>query len=326
MGWSLDIRSERWPLNKPFSTANSSCDHIEVLLVRLHDGRHCGRGEAAGVDYRGETVASMTRQLEAVREAVETGIDPQGAQRLLPPGGARNALDCALWDLAAKRAGQRIWTLLELPVAPVRTLYTIGLDRPESMAADARRHGDFPVLKVKVGQGDPLAQIAAVHAAAPAAELVIDVNQGWTLELLTRWAGPLAKLGVAMIEQPLPVGSDEALCGFDSPVPLCADESCQAAEDLPRLQRLYDMVNIKLDKTGGLSAALHLAGQARAMGFGLMVGNMLGTSLAMAPAFLIAGQCRYVDLDGPLLQQEDREPPMRYRRCWLDPPPTALWG
>ena len=322
----LELSAEHWELNQPFTTANGSCDHVDTLLLALGDGEFSGRGEAAGVDYHGETVDNMCAQIEAVRSIIEAGIELPEVQNLLPPGGARNALDCALWDLAAKRAGRRAWDLLGVAVRPLQTLYTIGLDRIPAMAAEATAHADFPVLKVKVGLGDPLAQLAAVHRAAPKAGLVIDANQTWTMEQLLAWTPALAALGVAMIEQPLAVGEDEALRGYASPVPLCADESCQVSADLPRLVGLHELVNIKLDKTGGLSEALRLATRAEELGLELMVGNMLGTSLAMAPAFLIAQRCRYVDLDGPLLQREDRDPPMVYRRSWLNPPPADLWG
>jgi len=317
---------ERWRLRKPFTISSGSYTHIDTVLVELSDGPHRGRGEAAGVDYHGDTTEPMLADIESVRAEVAAGLDRPSLQDLLPAGGARNALDCALWDLEAKRAGRRVWELLGIQARPVTTVYTVGLDQPAAMAADAAAHRDFPALKLKLGRDDPLAQVAAVHGAAPAAEIVADVNQGWRMEDLREYAPRLAALGVRMIEQPLPTGDDYLLEGYDCPVALCCDESCQTLADLPRIAGRYDLVNIKLDKTGGLTEALRLSERGRALGLGLMVGNMLGSSLAMAPAFVIAQFCRYVDIDGPLLQVEDRPWPMHYSAGRVAPPDARLWG
>ena len=322
----LKAARERWRLHKPFTISSGSCTHIDTVLVEIADGAHRGRGEAAGVDYRGETVDSMLADIERVRAEVEGGVDRGHLQEILPAGGARNALDCALWDLEAKRAGRRVWDLLGIQARPVTTVYTVGLDQPPAMAADAAAHRDFPVLKLKLGQGDTLAQVAAVHEVAPGSDIVVDVNQGWRLEELREYAPRLAASGVRMIEQPLPVGDDHLLEDFDCPIALCCDESCQTLADLPRVSGRYRLLNIKLDKTGGLTEALRLAEAARDLGLDLMVGNMLGSSLAMAPAFVIAQFCRYVDIDGPLLQVDDQPWPMHYSAGLVAQPDSRLWG
>jgi len=322
----LSITKERWELRKPFVISRQTYTHIDTILVELSDGSSVGRGEAAGVDYHGETVDSMAMQIEEIRDAIERGIDRDRLAGLLGAGGARNAVDCALWDLEAKQSGRTVWDRVCPSPRSVTTVYTVGLGNTADMALDAEAHRDFPVIKVKVGRGDPIVQLQAVHAVAPDAELVIDANQGWTVEQLRDLAPRLVRLGVRMIEQPLPAGEDELLRGFKSPVILCADESCQTSDDLEKLAGLYGMLNIKLDKTGGLTEALELMQRARHMGFELMVGNMLGTSLAMAPAFVIAQSCRYVHLDGPLLQVEDREHGLRYERGHVTIPAAELWG
>lgn len=322
----LEVEAESWPLVKPFRITRETIVASEVIRVTLVDGPHRGRGEGAGVPYRGEDCGAMIGAIEAVRPTIERGIGRPALQGLLPPGGARNALDCALWDLEAKCRGTDIWSLLELSPRPLSTVYSVGIDRPAAMAAEALAHAAWPLLKVKAGIGDTIEQLSAIRAARPGVRLIVDANQGWTIEALTELAGPLAALGVEMIEQPLPAGADEGLLDFDCPLPLCADESCQTTDDLPALAGKYDMINIKLDKTGGLSAALELANAARAAGLGLMVGNMLGTSLAMAPGFVIGQMCRYVDLDGPLLQQDDRDHAIDYRGAEIAGFSPLLWG
>jgi len=322
----LKIEKKEWPLNKPFRISREVHRASYTVQCELNDGEHTGRGEASGVSYEGETPDSMAAEIEAVADSIRDGADREALQSLLPPGGARNAVDCALWDLEAKRRGQTIWQLLGLEPQPVTTVYTVGIDELENMQQDAAAHREFPFIKVKVGIGDPLEQIRAINRGAPGAAIVVDANQAWTLADLDRYAEPLKAMGVEMIEQPLNRDNDEALRGYDAPLPICADESCADSADLDRLNGLYSMVNVKLDKTGGLTEALALSEQALAMGFELMVGNMVGTSLAMAPSFVIAQKCRYVDIDGPLLLAQDCEHGMRYNRGRVDVFSPELWG
>ena len=322
----LRLSFDRWEMRTPFVTSQGGLTAVETLTVELESGGLRGRGEALGVDYQGEDARSMGRQIEALRPEIERGVDRRALWRLLPPGGARNALDCALWDLEVKAAGSTIWRRLEIEPRPLTTAYTLSLAAPEKMAAEAAQHRHCPLLKLKLDARDPLARLAAVRAARPSAELVVDANGDWSLELLRRIAPELAELGVAMVEQPLPKDGDEALAGWSGPVTLCADESCQTRRDLDHVTGRYGMVNVKLDKTGGLTEALELAAACRERGLELMVGNMLGSSLAMAPAFVIGQLCRFVDLDGPLLQTTDRDPPIRYDGAVMSPPPPALWG
>lgn len=326
MPYDMDIHLKRWPLRKPFKISRDVHTHADTLECEIRDGEHVGRGEAAGVSYAGETTATMCEQLEAVADQITGGLSLEAAQHLLPPGGARNALDCALWDLEAKRRGKTIWELIGWQPQPVTTVYTVGIAEPDEMQKDAAEHSDYPVLKVKVGIGDPIQQISAIRAGSPNADIVIDANQAWTVADLEQYTDALMNLGVRMIEQPMAIGADEALRGHESPLPLCADESCATTKDLERLQGLYSMVNIKLDKAGGLTESLELAQKAEAMGFELMVGNMLGSSLAMAPAFVIAQRCRYVDIDGPLLQAEDCDHAMVYKHGNVDVFSPLLWG
>jgi L-alanine-DL-glutamate epimerase-like enolase superfamily enzyme len=261
--------------------------------------------------------AAAERDLASVRRAV---------QDLLPPGGARNAVDCALWDLACRRTGRRAWDLLGRTVRPVTTCYTVSLASAGAMAEEARARGSHGVLKLKLDANHVEACLEAVRAARPDAELLIDANGAWDLPLLERLGDTLARHRVALLEQPLPRGSEDALANLDYPIPLCADESCQHRDELAALVGRFNVINIKLDKTGGLTEALAVAERARTLGFELMVGNMLGSSLAMAPAFLVAQDCRWVDLDGPLWQRADREHPIRYDGGLMSPPEAALWG
>ena len=326
MSFDLTVTPKRWPLHKPFKISRDVHTHSETIVCEVSDGEHRGRGEGAGVSYDGETTDSIRAQIEAVAGEISAGISRDDLQTLLPPGGARNAVDCALWDLEAKQSGKTVWQMIGWNPKPVTTVYTVGIDTPEAMQADAAAHREYPFIKVKVGIGDPLAQIGAINAGAPNAAIVIDANQAWSVTDLEQYAEPLKGMGVEMIEQPMHREADEALRDYNAPLPLCADESCATSADLERLQGLYSMVNIKLDKTGGLTEALRLAEQALSMGFELMVGNMLGSSLAMAPSFVIAQKCRYVDIDGPLLQSEDCEHAMRYDRGRVEVFAPALWG
>lgn len=296
------------------------------MICEISAAGKVGRGEAAGVSYRGETVESIIKDINSIRDALTSGATRTELQDLLPPGGARNVVDCALWDLEAKQSGKSIWEIIGWRPEPVTTVYTVGIDDAGNMRADAAAHSDCPIIKVKVGIGDPLEQISAIREGAPDAAIVIDANQAWSIGELDRYAADLKALGVAMIEQPLHADKDSDLEGYESPLPLCADESCATSSDLERLQGLYSMVNIKLDKTGGLTEALKLVGMAEDMGFQLMVGNMLGSSLAMAPAFVIAQRCKFVDIDGPLLQAEDCEHAMHYERGVVQVFDRRLWG
>lgn len=326
MSFDVKVTPKRWPLHKPFKISRDVHTHSETIVCEISDGEHLGRGEGAGVSYDGETTDSIRQQIAAVAGEIAAGISRDELQQLLPPGGARNAVDCALWDLEAKRAGQTVWQMIGWDPKPVTTVYTVGIDTPENMAADAAAHSEYAFIKVKVGIGDPLAQIEAINRGAPNAAIVIDANQAWTVADLAQYAEPLKGMGVEMIEQPMDREADQALRDYDAPLPICADESCATSADLERLQGLYSMVNIKLDKTGGLTEALKLAEQALSMGFELMVGNMLGSSLAMAPSFVIAQKCRYVDIDGPLLQSEDCEHAMVYDEGRVAVFTPALWG
>jgi L-alanine-DL-glutamate epimerase-like enolase superfamily enzyme len=322
----FDVVLDRWQLRAPFVTSQGELAEIETVTVVLESGGFRGRGEALGVDYQGESARRMREQLEALRGEIERAVDRRALWRLLPPGGARNALDCALWDLEAKAAGSTVWRLVGCEPRSLTTAYTLSLGSAAAMAAEAEERRSYPLLKLKLDAADPLERLAAVRASRPDAELVVDANGSWTLSLVERIAPQLVELGVAMVEQPLPAGADDALEGWRSPLPLCADESCQTRRDLEQVARRYSMVNIKLDKTGGLSEALELVTGCREAGIELMVGNMLGSSLAMAPACVVGGYCRFVDLDGPLLQTRDRRHPIRYEGALMQPPSSRLWG
>ena len=246
---------------------------------------------------------------------------------LLPAGAARNAVDCALWDLEAKRAGKRVWELAGLPEPrPEITAYTLSLDTPEAMQAQAAKNAHRPLLKIKLGTPDDMQRLEAVRAGAPGAKIIVDANEGWSAEVYADLAPHLVRLGVALVEQPLPAGQDDALIGMERPVPVCADESCHDQSSLPKLKGKYDVVNIKLDKTGGLTEALELRRAALAEGYDIMVGCMVGSSLAMAPATLVAQGALVTDLDGPLLLAEDRETPLVFDAAGVHPPSASLWG
>ncbi len=323
----MTIETISRPLASPFVITGYTFINLEAVWVGLeHDG-HRGRGEGVGVYYLDETPASMTTQLENVREAVESGASREDVQTLLPPGGARNALDCALWDLECKKAGETIWQLLGMAPKPLVTVATIGMGSPEEMAHKAIAFGAFPDLKIKLSGDDPLAKLKAIRKARPDATLVIDVNQGWSMRELENYLPHLVDLGVAMVEQPLPRGKDNDLVGFVSPLPLGGDESCVDLVEYEEAATKYDVINIKLDKCGGLTEALHIAHRAQADSKALMVGNMTGTSLSMAPSHVIGQMCRFVDIDGPLLLASDITPGLTYLEGGLVSPPTPeLWG
>lgn len=324
----LSVRHETWALAKPFAIARGSKTAAEVVVAEIEDEGFVGRGECVPYGRYGESVDGVAAAVRAMAAPIASGMDRPALQLALPAGAPRNALDCALWDLEAKRAGARAWELAGLaPLRPLPFATTLSLDGPAAMAQAAEEAvaSGAGLLKLKVAGDGVLERVEAVRAAARGARLIVDANEGWTLSLLERLVGPLDALGVEMIEQPLPAGRDGALAGFASPLTLCADESLHTESDLDRLAG-YGMVNVKLDKTGGLTAALPLASAARARGLELMVGCMVSTSLAMAPAMLLGEAAAIVDLDGPLWLARDREPALRYDRGLVHPPEPALWG
>ncbi len=324
----LTVRRESFPIRGSFTISRGSRTVAEVVLVELQAGTCRGRGECVPYARYGETVEGVVAAIESVRGPLERGeLDREALQAALPAGAARNALDCAFWDLEAKAAGKRVWELAGLPApGPLTTAYTLSLDTPERMGEAAAANAARPLLKLKLAGPEDLARVEAVRAGAPDAKLVVDANEGWDAEAYSRLAPELARLGVAMVEQPLPAGSDAGLDGLPRPVPLCADESCHDRSSLPQLKGRYDLINVKLDKTGGLTEALALVAEAEAAGFSIMVGCMLGTSLAMAPATLPAQRAQVVDLDGPLLLAEDRTPALRFEGSVIEPAQPELWG
>ena len=297
------------------------------MVVEIADGGHRGRGECVPYPRYGESVDSVVSGVESVQLALEAGADRDRLQILLPPGAARNAIDCALWDLEAKMAGRRAFDLAGFErLDPVKTAYTISLGPAEHMAEAARAVAERPLLKLKIGGPDDLHRVEAVRAAAPNPRLIVDANEGLDIDALQRLAPEFARLGVMTIEQPLPAGSDEALEGYDSPVLLCADESLHSRAELATCARRYGCINIKLDKTGGLTEALALRTEARARGLEIMAGCMVATSLSMAPAMLIAQGAAFVDLDGPLLLAKDRAPGLRFVGSMIEPYGAEVWG
>jgi L-Ala-D/L-Glu epimerase len=324
----LSVRRETWPLAKPFAISRGAKTHAEVVVAEVVDGAGHGRGEAVPYARYGETVDGVLAQVESVADAIAGGLDAAGLQSLLPPGAARNAVDCALWDLRAKTELVPIWRMVGLDApSPVQTAYTLSLDTPEKMGEAAAANAFRPLLKLKLtGGAEDHARVAAVRRGAPAARLIVDANESWSSADYETLAPALASLGVVLIEQPFPAGKDDALTHLPRPVPVCADESCHVAADLPGLAGRYDAVNAKLDKTGGLTEAVALVRQARASGFRIMVGCMVGTSLAMAPALILTSEADFVDLDGPLLLDHDRQPGLRYEGSTVFPPKPNLWG
>ena len=316
---------EPWPTKEPFNITGYTFTEAKVLYVRIKEGQCSGQGEATGVYYLNETADSMLAQANSIKTKLENGADRTELQTLLPSGGARNAIDCALWDLEAKLSGQSIWALTGITPKETITVNTVGIDTPQGMA-DTARTFDTPHIKVKLDDKLVRERLQAIRSVQPNAEIVIDVNQGWTFEQLKAATPICVDLRIAMIEQPLPRGGDQMLEGYQSPIPLCADESCLDSSELDQAAQRYQMINIKLDKTGGLTEALKLARKAKAQGLDLMVGNMLGTSLAMAPGFVVAQLCKFVDLDGALLLRDDRDSAMNYRDGKVSQPSPMLWG
>lgn len=321
----VKLAIESWPLLEPFVITGHTWTHCDVLIVSITENGITGRGEATGVYYLDETADSMYQQAAGIEQQLQQGISREQLQSVLPVGGARNAIDCALWDLEAKRSGQTIFELTGISSSPVNTVNTVTIDTPEQMAKKAAAITAHQI-KVKLDAEQPLQRMTAVCNARPDADIVVDVNEGWSFQQLVELAPQFKTLGVKMIEQPLPRGEDDALEDYQSPIMLCADESCLDTSELAQAARRYQMVNIKLDKTGGLTEALNLARQAKDLGMTLMVGNMTGTSLAMAPAFVIAQLCDFIDLDGALFLAADRPNPMRYEQGVVSGLTTQLWG
>ena len=328
MQYSLNIHTEAWPLAGAFRISRGTRKVSDVLMVEVNDGNYVGRGECFPYARYGEDIDSVQKQLNSVRSEIEHGLDRQALLNVLAPGAARNAVDCALWDLEAKRAGLRVWDLANLPAPePVTTVYTLGVDEPAIMGERARENSDRPRLKLKMtGDGADLERVRNIHKNAPNARLVVDANEGWSIEQYLEYAPQFKELGVEMIEQPLPSTDDEQLRGVDRSIPVCADESCHDRATLKSLVGKYDMINIKLDKTGGLTEALNLRDAALKQGLSIMVGCMIGTSLAMAPGILVAQAATIVDLDGPLLLAEDRNPGLSFTGSIIHPPEPRLWG
>ncbi len=320
---TLNVAVETFPIAGTFTIARGSKTEAVVVTVAISEAGCAGRGECVPYARYGENPGSVTAAIEAARGRIEAGCDRQELQALMPAGAARNAVDCALWDLDAKRLGVRAYEMAGLHrIAPATTAYTISVGTPEAMAEAAAR----PVLKIKLaGAGDP-ARIAAVRQAAPDSELIVDANEAWDEADLESHFAACARAGVALVEQPLPAGRDGALARVKRPMPVCADESVHDRAGLADLRDRYDAINIKLDKTGGLTEALALAAEGERLGFSLFVGCMVGTSLAMAPAMLVTPRAKFVDLDGPLLLARDREPGLRYDGSLVFPPEPALWG
>ena len=324
----LTVRRESWPLAKPFTISRGTKTTADVVVVELA-GEDGAKGWAECVPYPryDETVDGVIAQIEEQAGRIQAGLNRDDLNASMPSGAARNALDCALWDLEAKQTGNRVWDLAGLPdPKPCVTAETIGIDTPDVMGAAARELSHAPLLKVKLGPENVVTSMAAVRENAPTSRLIVDPNEGWTLDILSDVARPLADLGVEMLEQPLPAGEDGALVDFESPIPLCADEACHTADGLPALKAKYQMINVKLDKTGGLTEAIHLTRAATELGFGVMIGCMVGTSLAMAPATLLGAYAKFVDLDGPLLMKQDRDHGLEFTDGMVNAPEAALWG
>jgi L-Ala-D/L-Glu epimerase len=323
----LSVRSERWPIAGAFTISRGSKTEAEVVVAELSDGGLRGRGECVPYPRYNETVAGVVAALEGLAGEVAAGLDRATLQHVLPAGAARNALDCAFIDLEAKRAGRPAYACLGLaPPQPRLTAYTISLGTPDSMAAAAAAAAARPLLKVKLGGAGDVERIAAVRKAAPGAELIVDANEGWSAENLRANLAACAAAGVTLVEQPLPAADDAALAAIARPIPVCADESVHDRASLANLVGKYDAVNIKLDKAGGLTEALALAAAAEGLGFMLMVGCMISTSLSIAPALLLAQRARVVDLDGPLLLARDRPDGLRFEGSTVHPGTHELWG
>ena len=323
----LLVRDERWPTARVFTIARGAKSEAHVLVVEISQAGVTGRGEAVPYTRYGETVEGAIDTVERLRPAIEAGATRAELQDLVVAGAPRNALDCALWDLDAKLTGVPAWKSAGLArLDPVKTCLTLSLDEPEAMAEQARLHQRRPVLKLKIGAPGDLDRVAAVREAAPKTRLVVDANEALSFDDLKRLAVEFARLDVKLVEQPLPAAADEVLEGWQSPVPLCADESVRTRLELEACARRYSLVNIKLDKAGGLTEALAMKARAAELGLEVMAGCMVGTSLAMAPGMILAQGAAFVDLDGPLLLAKDREPGLRFDGSLIHPPTAELWG
>jgi len=319
----FQVSEDRFALAEVFTIARGSRTRADVLRVAVMRDGVAGQGECVPYARYDETMESVRAQIAGL----DAGIEREALQDALPAGAARNAVDCALWDWQAKRAGRPVWDLAGLAApAPVVTAFTLSLDAPEKMEAAARKQAARPLLKIKLGTPEDMPRLEAVRRGAPATRIIIDANEGWDADMYADLAPHLLRLGVEMVEQPLPAGKDDMLAEIARPLPVCADESCHDRASLPGLRGKYDMVNIKLDKTGGVTETLLLRATALERGFGVMVGCMVGTSLAMAPAVLLAQGAAFTDLDGPLLLAEDRDTPLHFDENGVHPPELALWG
>ncbi len=324
---ALNVTHQTWPLAAPFRISRGVKLAAEVVVVELSQNGLRGRGESLPYARYGETVESVMAEVRAMYAALSGGISREALQAAMPPGAARNAIDCALWDLSAKLSGQSVEAQLGAgPLPAVTSALTVGLDTPAAMQVAAAAMQTAPLIKAKVDASNPEAQLRAVRAGAPHARLIVDPNESWTLDILKAMQPVLVELGVDLVEQPLPADGDEVLEGFRPARPICADESCHVAADLPKLLRRYQAINIKLDKTGGLTGALQLLQEARAQGMQVMCGCMVSTSLSIAPAFHIARHADFVDLDGPLWLKQDHVGGVRLAAGLLQPPSAALWG
>ena len=325
----VTVLTQQWPLHEPFVISRSSPQvNGEVLVVEINEGGFIGRGECERADLLEPGSPDVVAEVNSVLSQVEVGLSRHELLEELPPGNARNAIDCALFELEAKLAGMSACQLAQLPCPPksVTTVFTLSLDTPENMAKVAKRNQDRPLLKLKLGRDGDLERVEAVHQAAPNCRLVIDANTGWTLAQLKQYLPRLKQLGVEMVEQPLPVGQDWQLKGLNPELPICADESCIDRTSLDQLEGCYQVVNVKLDKTGGMTEALALIKEAKSRGFEVMVGCMIGTSLAMAPALLLAQEAKWVDIDGPLLLAKDHADGLVYEGSNVHPPTADFWG
>ena len=319
----ITVTPESFKLAQVFTISRGSRTEAKVLTVRLQDGENHGWGECVPYARYDETLESVTAEINGLPDR----FDRAELYELLPAGAARNAVDCALWDLEAKASGKRAWELAGLPAPkPEITAYTLSLDTPAKMQEQAAKHAFRPLLKIKLGTPDDMPRLEAVRAGAPKSRIIIDANEGWSRAVYLDLVPHLQRLGVSLVEQPLPASDDEGLIGIERPVPVCADESAHDCSSLPHLKGKYDVVNIKLDKTGGLTEALRLKDAALAEGYGVMVGCMVGTSLAMAPATLVAQGATVTDLDGPLLLAEDRGTPLHFDEHGVHAPKPELWG
>ena len=323
----LAVKSESWPIRGSFTISRGSKTQVDVVLVELTDGQYRGHGECVPYARYGESCASVIETIHSFQPAIEQGLELAELQFLMPAGAARNAVDCAMWDFLAKKSQCSVAALAGVnSLAPQMTAYTLSLDTPEKMYLAAVENAHYPMLKLKLAGAGDVERVKAVRDGSPAARLIVDANEGWTAETYQQLVPELYTQGVEMIEQPLPADQDDALITLDRPIPLCADESCHDRSSLIDIISKYDMINIKLDKTGGLTEALALKQDAQAEGLGIMVGCMLATSLAMAPAIIVAQGAQVVDLDGPLLLEKDRDQGMLFENGFIFPATPALWG